>query len=101
MWTRLILVDLLAVAHDLRLLLRPRDAHLLGELTAQRLHLLPQPPRLGHLLVPPRLYLDGLGALGVAQGAVALLEVLPLRRDVGDHHGERVAAERLLQHLGG
>ena len=41
MWARLVLVDLLAVADDLGLLLRARHAHLLGELTAQGLHLLP------------------------------------------------------------
>ena len=29
---------------------------------------------------------------------MALLEVLRFRRDVRDHHGERVAAERLLEH---
>lgn len=45
------------------------------------------------LHVHHRLVVDGLGGVGVLQGAESLLEVCVRRRDVGDHHGASVSTQ--------
>ena len=43
------------------------------------------------------LVVDGLGGVGVLQGAQSLLEVRIRGRDAGDHHRPGVAAQRVLE----